>query len=170
MPSRCRIRRFRCDAVRVKVLALVLLLAVPIVELWVFVQAADAWGFWWALFAVVAISVVGLWLVKRAGFSAMRRGLDAVQEGRPPTKELLDGALLLFAGTLLLLPGFVTGVLGLLLLLPPARAAVRPLMLHWWTRGRRTGRIQVINASYRGPEPDPDAPPRGELLPPDDRY
>jgi UPF0716 protein FxsA len=154
----------------VKLLGLILLIAIPVVELWVFVQAADAWGFWWALFAVIAISVVGLWLVKVAGFSAMRRGTEAVQAGRPPTKELLDGAILLLAGTLLLFPGFVTGILGLLLLLPPVRALVRPLLLGWWARGRRAGRVQVINATYRGPEPDPAAPAQGELLPPDDRW
>jgi UPF0716 protein FxsA len=139
---------------------------VPILELWVFVQAADAWGFWSALFAVVAISVGGLWLVKVAGLSAMKRGMDAVNDGRAPTKELLDGALLLVAGTLLLVPGFVTGVLGLALLLPPVRAVVRPLLLRWWGRGRRTGRIQVIDATYRGAEPDRGQPLRGELLPP----
>jgi UPF0716 protein FxsA len=147
---------------------LVLLLAVPVLELWVFVQAADSWGFWWALFAVVAISVGGLWLVKIAGLSAMKRGTDAVQAGRPPTRELIDGALLLVAGGLLLFPGFVTGAVGLLLLLPPVRALVRPLLLGWWGRGRRSGRIQVIDATYRGPEADPQAPLRGELIPPPD--
>jgi UPF0716 family protein affecting phage T7 exclusion len=61
--------------VPVKVLTLVLLVAVPILELWVFVQAADAWGFWWALFAVVAVAVGGLWLCKVAGLSAMESGM-----------------------------------------------------------------------------------------------
>jgi UPF0716 protein FxsA len=152
----------------VKVLALVLLVGVPLLELWVFVQAADAWGFWWALFAVVAISVGGLWLVKVAGLSAMRRGAEAVDQGRPPTRALLDGGLLLVAGTLLLFPGFVTGCLGLLLLLPPVRALVRPALVAWWARGRRSGRIQVIDATYTGPSPDAPIDVRGELLPPDD--
>jgi UPF0716 protein FxsA len=161
-------RRRGCDAVAVGLVFLVLLVAVPILELWVFVQAADAWGFGWALLAVVATSVGGLWLVKVAGLSAMKRGTDAVQAGRAPTRELMDGALLLVAGGLLLFPGFVTGAVGLLLLLPPVRALVRPLLLGWWGRGRRSGRIQVIDATSRGPETDPQAPVRGELIPPPD--
>jgi UPF0716 protein FxsA len=148
-------------------LALLLLIAVPILELWVFVQVANAIGFWWALLALATLSIGGAWLTKLAGVGVLGRLRQRVAAGESPDRELADGVLLLVAGLLLLVPGFVTGVIGLLLLLPPVRALVRPLV------GRRRGstRVRVITATYRtgdGPidvQSTEQTPPRGELGP-----
>lgn len=106
----------------------VLLLAfllVPIVELYVFVQVADAIGFVPTLLWVVAISVVGAWLVKREGLQALRRANEQVARGQVPTDELVNGILILAGGALLLTPGFFTDVLGVALVAPPTRALLR---------------------------------------------
>lgn len=106
----------------------VLLLAfllVPIVELYVFVQVADAIGFLPTLVWVVAISIVGAWLVKREGLQALRRANEQVARGQVPTDELVNGILILFGGALLLTPGFFTDVLGVALVAPPTRALLR---------------------------------------------
>lgn len=104
---------------------LVLFLLLPIVELFVFVQVAGAFGFLDALLGAVVATVVGIWLVKQQGLGVLRRANDKVARGEAPTDELVNGTLLLVAGILLLVPGFVTGVAGLLLLLPPVRALLR---------------------------------------------
>lgn len=112
----------------VGILVLVLLIGVPVLELWVFVQVAGAVGFWWALLLALTIFLGGVWMVKRQGIATGRHLRARLARGEQPGKELADSGLLLVAGLLLLFPGFVTGVLGLLLLLPPVRALLRPLM------------------------------------------
>ena len=104
---------------------LVLFLLLPILELFVFVQVADAVGFLDALLVAVAATVVGVWLVKQQGLGVLRRANAKVVRGDAPTDELVNGTLLLVAGILLIAPGFVTGAAGLLLLLPPVRALLR---------------------------------------------
>jgi UPF0716 protein FxsA len=71
------------------------------------------------------ISFTGAWLMKREGLTTWRRAQRQVDAGVVPGKELVDGALIVLAGALLVAPGFITDALGLLLLLPPVRAGVR---------------------------------------------
>ena len=104
---------------------LVLFLLVPVLELYVFVQVAGSVGFGTALLGAVIATFVGISLVKRQGLGVLRRANDKVARGEAPTDEVVNGTLLLLAGILLLLPGFVTGAAGLLLLLPPVRALLR---------------------------------------------
>jgi len=109
------------------VLGLLLLafLVVPVVELYVFFQVADAIGFLPTLAWIVVISVVGAWMVKREGLQALRRANARVARGSVPTNEIVDGILILVGGALLLTPGFFTDVLGVVLVLPPTRALLR---------------------------------------------
>lgn len=100
-------------------------LVVPLLEVYVFVQVADAIGFLPTVAWIVAISVIGAWVVKREGMSTLRRANEQVARGQVPTDALVDGVLLLFGGALLLTPGFTTDVLGLVLVLPPTRALLR---------------------------------------------
>lgn len=143
----------------VGLLWLVVLVAVPVLELWVFVQVSNAIGFGWALLAAIGVSLGGAWLVKHQGLAVGRRFQERLARGEAPDKEVADGAILLVAGLLLLFPGFVTGALGLLLLLPPVRALLRPRL-----RSRR----RVIVATYGTrvvdtTATDASAPPRAEL-------
>lgn len=102
----------------------VLFLVVPIAELAVFVGVADRIGVLPAIGWIVLVSVVGAWLVKREGLSALRRANARVAAGELPTRELVNGVLILFAGALMLTPGFLTDMVGVVLLLPPTRALV----------------------------------------------
>ncbi len=104
-------------------------LVVPFVELFVLIQTGRLIGVWWTILVVLAISVVGSWLVKREGWAAWRRITSRVQTGEVPGNELVDGGLVLLAGALLLTPGFATDAFALLLLFPPTRGAVRRIVL-----------------------------------------
>ncbi len=114
-------------------LALVFLV-VPIVELAVIVQVGQTIGVAETLVVLIAVSLAGGWLVKREGLGVVRRISTAVSGGRVPGKELADGALIVLAGALLLTPGFLSDLLGLALLLPPVRAAIRPPLMAFLTR------------------------------------
>ena len=100
-------------------------LAVPFVELYVIIQVGQAIGVLNTIAVLIMVSAVGAWLVKREGLSVLRRAQARVDQGGLPGRELVDGVLILFAGALLLTPGFVTDLVGILLLLPPIRAGLR---------------------------------------------
>ena len=110
-------------------LLVVLFVLVPIVELAVIIQVGQAIGVVETLLLMVVVSVAGAWLVKREGIGVWRRAQRQMDAGVMPGRELVDGVLIMVAGALLLLPGFVSDCLGILLLLPPVRAVVRGLVI-----------------------------------------
>jgi UPF0716 protein FxsA len=128
-----------------------LLFVLPVVELAVLVQVAGSIGVLDTVGLLVLVSIVGVWLAKRAGLGVLRRLRQAQAEGRAPSREAVDGALVLLAAVLLLLPGFVSDVVGIALLLPPVRALVRPLVLR---RLRQDGRVVVVTSQADPQRPD----------------
>ena len=127
-------------------------LVVPFVELYVIFQLGHAIGFGNTIAVMIIVSLVGAWLVKREGISTLRKAQRELDAGRLPGKQVVDGLLILLAGGLLLTPGFVTDVVGILLLLPPVRALLR--------RGvskRMSTRIITVQSRPTPPHP-PDWP------------
>jgi UPF0716 protein FxsA len=109
----------------VLVVLVLVFLVMPLVELAVIIQIGGAIGVLNTAGLLLLSSIVGGWLMKREGIGVLRRMQAAVAAGRVPGKELADAALILFGGALMVAPGFITDVLGMLLLLPPVRAVVR---------------------------------------------
>ncbi len=101
---------------------------VPLAEIWVILQVGRLVGPWWTILLLVLDSMVGAWLIKREGGRAWRALRQALQEGRMPAREIADGALILIGGTLMLSPGFVLDVAGILLILPFTRPVARRLL------------------------------------------
>lgn len=106
----------------------VLFIVVPIAELAVIIQVGGWIGLWPTLALLVADSVLGAVLMRSQGRAAWRRFNLTVAEGRIPAREVIDGILVIFGGALLLTPGFITDIVGILLLLPPTRALLRALL------------------------------------------
>jgi UPF0716 protein FxsA len=128
-----------------------LFLVVPIAELYVIVQVAGTVGIPETILLLVVISVVGAWLAKWAGLGVLRRLQITVRQGRVPSAELVDGALVLFAAALMITPGFLSDCLAILLLLPPSRAAVRRVILRRIRAGG--GLITVVTGGGQGAGP-----------------
>ena len=110
-------------------LFLLLLLAWPVAELFVAIEVANAIGVLYTIILLIAGWPIGTWALRSQGAAVWRRFTLAVSEGRPPANEVIDGALVLVGGGLLITPGFITDALGLLMLLPPTRAAIRGLVV-----------------------------------------
>jgi UPF0716 protein FxsA len=127
----------------VVVVLAVVFLVLPIVELAVLVQVAHGIGVLNTIGLLLAVSFVGGWLVKREGLAAWRRLTAAIDRRQLPHREVVDGALILLAGALLLTPGFVSDVLGVILLLPPTRAVVRKVVFGALARRTVVGRVVV---------------------------
>jgi UPF0716 protein FxsA len=101
---------------------------VPLVEIWVILQVGQLVGPWWTIVLLVLDSMIGAWLIKREGGRAWRALREALQNGRMPARELADGALILVGGTLMLSPGFVLDLAGILLIWPVTRPIARQLL------------------------------------------
>ena len=93
-------------------------------ELWVIVQVAHAVGVVDTLALLIVVPLLGAAICKRQGVAVVQRIRFQLDARRTPGADLLDGLWILVAGILLLIPGFITDALGLVLLLPPVRAVV----------------------------------------------
>jgi UPF0716 protein FxsA len=111
-----------------------LFLVVPIAELAVLIKVGEAIGVWNTIGLLILVSVVGAWLAKREGLGVIRRMQHQLELGKLPGAELVDAFLVLLAAALLITPGFLSDILGILLLLPPVRAAVRTLLRRRFAR------------------------------------
>jgi UPF0716 protein FxsA len=105
-----------------------LFIVVPIVEIYVIIQVGQAIGAVPTVLLLVVESLLGAWIVRREGRRAWEALRDTVQAGTIPGTELIDAALVLIGGTLLLTPGFVTDVFGFFLVLPFTRPIARRLV------------------------------------------
>lgn len=125
---------------------LIVLVAVPVIELLVTIQVATVIGWVDTLGLMLLVSVLGFFLLKWAGLGALRRFRADVDAGRLPGDSVVDGLLILVGGVLMVLPGFVTGAVGLLLILPPIRAVVRHLVLRV-VRSRVESTLVVVGSA-----------------------
>jgi UPF0716 protein FxsA len=117
----------------------VLFIGIPFAEIYVLLQVGHAIGVFNTLALLILVSVVGAWLAKREGLGVLRRMQRALNEGRVPGTELVDGFLILLAAALMLTPGFLTDIAAIFLLLPPVRAVVRREL-----RRRFARRIEIL--------------------------
>ncbi len=139
-------------------LLVLLFLVLPIVELYVVIQVGQSIGVWPTIGLLVLDSFLGAWLVRREGAKAWAAFRQALDEGRVPARETADGALVILGGALLLTPGFVTDVFGLICVLPPTRAIVRRLVTRSALR-----RVTVVGWEQKRPANEPRRP----TLPPE---
>jgi UPF0716 protein FxsA len=120
-------------------LLLLVFIVVPIAELYVIIQVGELIGVVPTLLLLLLDAVLGSWLLKHEGRSAWRRFNQALAERRLPAKEVADGFLVILGGALLIAPGFITDIFGVLFLLPPTRAVARRILRRW-----TVGRVAVV--------------------------
>ncbi|MCW2819675.1 MAG: FxsA family protein, partial [Marmoricola sp.] len=106
-------------------LLVVAFVVVPLVEIYVIIQVGQVIGAWWTIVLLIADSILGSWLVKRVGGRAWEALRVALEQRRMPHRELADGVLVLVGGLLMLTPGFVLDLVGILCILPVTRPAAR---------------------------------------------
>jgi UPF0716 protein FxsA len=126
---------------------------VPIAELYVIIKVGGAIGVLPTLALLLADALLGSMLLRHQGRAAWIRFNRALAEGRLPHKEVFDGVLVVIGGTLLLTPGFLTDILGLILLIPPTRALVRAMSARWVRRRMAMGGGRTIFTFGTGPGP-----------------
>jgi UPF0716 protein FxsA len=108
---------------------LILLILWPLAELFVIVEVANAIGVLLTILLLLVGVPLGGWALRSQGAVVWRRAADAIATGRPPGRHLVAGALVVAGGMLLIVPGFITDVIGITLLLPPTRALATRIVM-----------------------------------------
>ena len=139
---------------------LVAFLLTPVIEIAVIIQVGQQIGVWWTVALLLGMSILGAWLVKREGRRAWLELRTAIESGQPPARELLDAALILIGGTLLLTPGFVTDLVGFALVLPFTRPMMRRAAQAWLAKRTTT---YIMGGPRRGGPGGPTVI-RGEVV------
>ncbi len=132
-------------------LLMALFVLVPLIEITLLIKLADQFGTWNTIGLMLIVSAVGAALARHEGFAVARRIQAALQRGELPSKELIDGVLILAAGLLMLTPGFATDFLALTVLFPPTRMLYRAVLI-------RRFKVQTITriGGQRSPGSDHD--------------
>ncbi len=122
-------------------LLLLLFIIIPIAELYIIIQVAQTTGVFNSIILLILVSLIGAWLVKAEGLGVLKKIRIQLTKGEMPSKELVDGGLILLAGALMLTPGFLTDAFGLLLLFPITRPIFRiPILKKVKNISSRSGR------------------------------
>lgn len=123
--------------------------AVPMIEIALFIQVGGFIGLWWTLLIVLATALAGSYLVRQQGLQELGKLQRSFSEMKDPSEPLANGAMILFAGALLLTPGFFTDTIGLALLIPQVRNAA----FHWIK-----ARVKVTHFEASQHQPPPQRP------------
>jgi UPF0716 protein FxsA len=151
---------------RAVIFLVVIFIVVPIAELYVIIKVGEAIGLLPTILLLLADAVLGSMLLRHQGRAAWIRFNRALAEGRLPHKEVFDGVLVIMGGALLLTPGFLTDILGLILLIPPTRALIRAMSARFVRRRLALGgAVWSFGSGGRPPRTrpapgGPSAPPR----------
>ena len=146
-------------------LLVALFIVVPLVELYVIIQVGGAIGVLPTIAILLADSILGALLLRSQGRAAWQRFQAALAERRPPAREVFDGAMIIVGGTLLLTPGFITDVFGLILLIPPTRDLVRRALTAFAKR-RTAARVAFWGFGRYDQRREPRTPTNGRAAGP----
>ena len=142
-------------------LLLLAFIGVPIIEIAVLIEVGGWLGLWPTLGLVVLSAVIGSIELRAQGTATLARLRTELDQGALPAQTLFDGACLLFAGALLLTPGFVTDIFGLALFLPPVRRVLRVTLGRYAVR-RAAAHVAVHRTGPDGPPGGPGRAPDGD--------
>jgi len=123
---------------------LMLFIIVPVVELYILIEVGKRIGSLTTIGIIILTGILGAYLVKSQGFMILKKIQNDLNEGILPGNSLIQGAIILAGGILLLTPGFITDIIGFIFLIPASRKVVEKYLLKWLK-----GKIKKGNFYYR---------------------
>lgn len=118
---------------------------VPLIEIYLLMKVGSTIGAEATIAIVLLTGFAGAWLARAQGVSVLNRMRMDMNRGVPPTSQLVDAALILVAGVVLLTPGFATDIMGLLLLIPPVRAKLKEILGRKLASMAQNGNVTIIH-------------------------
>lgn len=121
-----------------------LFIAIPVVELYILIEVGKKIGSLTTISIIILTGILGTYLIKSQGFMILRKIQNDLNEGIMPSDSLIQGAIILLGGVLLLTPGFITDITGFIFLIPAGRKIVKKYLLKWLK-----GKIKEDNFYFR---------------------
>ncbi len=153
----------------IRVAMVLVFVAFPLVEIAVLIKVGQVLGVWPTITLLIAAAILGFFVIREQGLSMVSRAIAAMNAGKAPIGPVLDSYVQILAGMLLIIPGLVTDLVGLILLVPPVRRATIRWGLSRMFGGMRdpdrsqktkNGDTIVIEGTYERLDDDPDKPQR----------
>ena len=104
--------------------ALILILGIPLIEIYLFIKVGSEIGALNTILLILTTAIVGIWYARYEGFNTLRSGMSQLVKNELPLYEIISGAAIAFAALLLILPGFATDIIGILLIFPVTRKII----------------------------------------------
>ncbi|MGG4265616.1 FxsA family protein [Peribacillus simplex] len=123
---------------------LLFIIAMPVIEIIVLLLSGNMIGFWPTLFLIVATGLIGVYLAKRQGMETWKRAQEQIRYGMMPGNEIIDGICIFIGALLLLSPGLISDIMGLLLVFPPTRNLLKPVVIRFIMNRMNKGKVTII--------------------------
>ncbi|MDP1417247.1 FxsA family protein [Peribacillus simplex] len=123
---------------------LMFIIAMPVVEIIVLLLSGNLIGFWPTLFLIVATGLIGAYLAKRQGMETWKKAQEQIRYGMMPGNEIIDGICIFIGAALLLSPGLISDIMGLILVFPPTRNLLKPIVIRFIMNRMNKGKVTVI--------------------------
>ena len=104
--------------------AIILILSIPLLEIYLFIKVGSQIGALNTVLLILVTAIAGIWYARYEGFNTLRSGMSQLVKNEMPLYELVSGAAIAFAALLLILPGFATDIIGILLIFPLTRKII----------------------------------------------
>ena len=132
-----------------------LLILIPAIEIYLFIQIGSQIGALTTIFLIFFTAVIGIYYAKYEGLNTLKSGFIQLSKNISPTYEMISGAAIAFAAILLIIPGFLTDLIGFLLILPISRASIFKLLFKKF-KNKKTQRNNFIDGEFEDIEDEDD--------------
>lgn len=123
---------------------LMFIIAMPVVEIIVLLLSGNLIGFWPTLFLILATGLIGAYLAKRQGMETWKKAQEQIRYGMMPGNEIIDGICIFIGAALLLSPGLISDIMGLILVFPPTRNLLKPIVIRFIMNRMNKGKVTII--------------------------
>ncbi|MFJ7753386.1 FxsA family protein [Peribacillus muralis] len=123
---------------------LLFIIAMPVIEIIVLLLSGKVIGFWPTLFLIIATGLIGAYLAKKQGMETWRKAQEQIRYGMMPGNEIIDGICIFIGAALLLSPGLISDIMGLILVFPPTRNLLKPIVIRFLMNRMNKGKVTII--------------------------
>ncbi|WP_285765641.1 FxsA family protein [Peribacillus sp. SI8-4] len=123
---------------------LLFIIAMPVVEIIVLLLSGKVIGFWPTLFLIIGTGLIGAYLAKKQGMETWRKAQEQIRYGMMPGNEIIDGICIFIGAALLLSPGLISDIAGLILVFPPTRNLLKPIVIRFLMNRMNKGKVTII--------------------------
>jgi UPF0716 protein FxsA len=124
--------------------AIILILVIPLIEIYLFIKVGSQIGALNTILLIITTAIVGIWYARYEGFNTLRSGMSQLVKNELPLYEIVSGAAIAFAALLLILPGFATDIIGVILVFP----ITRKIILKKYSKKNKPNKNNLVEGEY----------------------